>query len=812
MEDTQHGENFKRNAKKRLKRKLKENGVTEPVTMNAEAGPPPLLEYEFTKQKGAETTSGLASHIPLKAQQVSSSSWLNIVGSIAEWAPITVCRRAYKIVAPLIGAEKLLGVLALECAAAITFNQYAVKYGINLSDNKREMDTLLSRSEPGTGFTDEMASLIIGGIAPIVSTVAIYAITEVATRLAERSIKYPSLDKQLENHYSTDNGRPYYLMMSSLKDASIIPTIPKDLGAAVRGANYIFVSTCVALYNAVEATRYVYNASDISQGYTSPQNILGYKFAIAGAIGLVSLGISYLYEQANKEVTPYRVAAQAIENHYNRFPVETALSRGEVFAPGRIQDAVDQIRPAENKTTFLETAMKVWHESSKKSNKLLDYGLTIYRVATVAGTTVKDSALMLMHLEHLSLFLNLATENAKPIAEALAAIGRLEKYKKMEEVCLKKEFDLTRSFIDDGEVIKFIKGLKMSSEDRNTGERVLKLELQSDILFPLRTIKNEEEQPARIMVIGPSGVGKTTMLKAIGGVDPSSGIELKGTMELPRNIKVFSVPQHTVFPPNSSFLELLCFPDIPYSAEREEEMQFKSNKKAKVMLSVDATNKIVNEALAIVKKLDMEPLFHDHFINLEVKRENWDSLSGGMRKVLGGYIPAIIQQPDVVIFDETRGAIDPVRVPLLEDLLKEKLPKTTTIEICHPEIKVNPRTHNYFTEVIDLRSHAVNLPPEQENSLFSRMSPATIIGETSFTWVGRTPPRASGGSFASVGNLLGVFKPTPFPPISEEQSFRKREEERRMSSSAQSFVGREKERDNRNDQLTLVKRVESMAI
>jgi ABC-type Mn2+/Zn2+ transport system ATPase subunit len=63
------------------------------------------------------------------------------------------------------------------------------------------------------------------------------------------------------------------------------------------------------------------------------------------------------------------------------------------------------------------------------------------------------------------------------------------------------------------------------------------------------------------------------------------------------------------------------------------------------------------------------------------------------------------EKPKILLLDETRGAIDSGHVRNLEEVLDRYLKDTSIIEICHPEQTINPKTHPFFTHVLNLNQY-----------------------------------------------------------------------------------------------------------
>ncbi|MBC8013556.1 MAG: ABC transporter ATP-binding protein/permease [Methyloceanibacter sp.] len=156
------------------------------------------------------------------------------------------------------------------------------------------------------------------------------------------------------------------------------------------------------------------------------------------------------------------------------------------------------------------------------------------------------------------------------------------------------------------------------------------------------------EPGERVLVTGPSGAGKTSLFRALGGVWPFGS----GSIHVPKGASVLVLPQHSYLP-LGSLRGALAYPgtaDAFTQGEIEEVLDV-------VGLS------------ALRGELD--------------KTAYWaDKLSGGEQQRLS-IARALLQKPDWLFLDEATAALDEASEAQLYRLLIERLPGSAIVSIGH---------------------------------------------------------------------------------------------------------------------------------
>ena len=231
--------------------------------------------------------------------------------------------------------------------------------------------------------------------------------------------------------------------------------------------------------------------------------------------------------------------------------------------------------------------------------------------------------------------LSFFVESYTSLAEWRAVIGRLI------------------TFIEHMESVEPSKANLQDGIERNRvpGENFRVRELE--VLLPrgealLQAVNLELKRGDSLLIAGPSGVGKSTLMRAIAGIWPFG----KGKVELPAGQTVMFVPQK-VYLPLGTLREVLLYPNAGGGTE---------DQKIREIMTVCRL-----EWLAA--SLDMV--------------EDWSHvLSLGEQQRIA-FARVLLQKPEWLFLDEATSALDEETERALYKLLKERLPKTAIISVGH---------------------------------------------------------------------------------------------------------------------------------
>lgn len=236
--------------------------------------------------------------------------------------------------------------------------------------------------------------------------------------------------------------------------------------------------------------------------------------------------------------------------------------------------------------------------------------------------------------------------------------------------------------------------LKIVSSDRNEGVIHVWSE-QDDLSFKNYSLMLDDKELVKIddlklqygtvyVITGKSGCGKTSALidvkSWVSGALSSSG-EISIGLVNEKKPKIMFVDQKLYLPSESTLLESIFFPNILGLLSDAEAAQLKER------------------VIELLKELEI-----DEFINqnensgiLSRLDEQEFKLSGGQSKKIA-IIQAIINEPDILIMDETLTGLDKKSVILVEQSLKKYLPHSMIMVVDH-HAEDNNYDHFYGYEV-----------------------------------------------------------------------------------------------------------------
>ena len=157
----------------------------------------------------------------------------------------------------------------------------------------------------------------------------------------------------------------------------------------------------------------------------------------------------------------------------------------------------------------------------------------------------------------------------------------------------------------------------------------------------------------RVLVVGESGTGKSTLVRAISGLWPWGG----GEIEIQKDARLILLPQRPYIP-HGTLRRAVAYPgaaedwDVPQISEALEKVGLK------------------------------------HLIEHIEEDAPWDqTLSGGEKQRLT-VARVLLHRPDIIVLDEATSALDPKSQDLLMKLLSEEMEGLTIVSVGHrPELE-----------------------------------------------------------------------------------------------------------------------------
>ncbi len=180
---------------------------------------------------------------------------------------------------------------------------------------------------------------------------------------------------------------------------------------------------------------------------------------------------------------------------------------------------------------------------------------------------------------------------------------------------------------------------------------------------------------------GDTGSGKSSFLAKLRGID-SDAVKVKGIISFPAtgDKEVVMIPQQDFFPLGKSLIETICYP-----------YQIQDGARARI---VDLLREANLESL--VSRVDEVSDFTK-------------TISGGQKKAIK-VISAILQQPKVLLMDETLTGLDRALCATIQQLIKFNLPQATVLVVDH-QIDANNisiKGKQFYDEVLTFENQAVS--------------------------------------------------------------------------------------------------------
>jgi putative ATP-binding cassette transporter len=155
-----------------------------------------------------------------------------------------------------------------------------------------------------------------------------------------------------------------------------------------------------------------------------------------------------------------------------------------------------------------------------------------------------------------------------------------------------------------------------------------------------------------MLVVGESGTGKSTLMRAIAGLWPWGTGEIQIKFE-----GLFLMPQQ---------------PYVPLGTLRRA-------------VTYPISSEEVDDALI---RNRVEEVGLGHFLDRLDEDTNWEHVLSGAEKQRLAFARVLIQQPNIIVMDEATAGLDPLSQEQLMRLVLERLPEATVISVGHrPELE-----------------------------------------------------------------------------------------------------------------------------
>lgn len=187
---------------------------------------------------------------------------------------------------------------------------------------------------------------------------------------------------------------------------------------------------------------------------------------------------------------------------------------------------------------------------------------------------------------------------------------------------------------------------------------------------------------AKIGIIGPNGVGKSTLLKIMAGIDK----EFEGKATAALNIKVGYLPQEPYLDPSKNVFNNIM--EGLYKKKKLIDEFNEINNKFATEITDEEMNELLSRQAELQEKIDncdawdLEREIEIAMIALRCppKEAHINNISGGEKRRVA-LCKLLLEKPDMLLLDEPTNHLDAESVSWLEDFLKEY--KGTVIVITH---------------------------------------------------------------------------------------------------------------------------------
>jgi putative ATP-binding cassette transporter len=151
----------------------------------------------------------------------------------------------------------------------------------------------------------------------------------------------------------------------------------------------------------------------------------------------------------------------------------------------------------------------------------------------------------------------------------------------------------------------------------------------------------------KVLVVGESGTGKSTLVRAIAGLWPWGGGEI-----LIKDEGLFLMPQQP-YVPLGTLRRAVTYPLAPEAIDD-----------------------------AVVRQT-VEEVGLGHFLDRLDDDTQWEHILSGGEKQRLAFARVLIQRPHLIVMDEATAALDPLSQDQLMHLILERLPDATMVSVGH---------------------------------------------------------------------------------------------------------------------------------
>jgi putative ATP-binding cassette transporter len=204
------------------------------------------------------------------------------------------------------------------------------------------------------------------------------------------------------------------------------------------------------------------------------------------------------------------------------------------------------------------------------------------------------------------------------------------------------------------------------------------------------------EQGEKVLVVGESGTGKSTLVRAVSGLWPWGS----GEIALKKGAKLFLMPQGP-YVPLGTLRRAAAYPASPDEVD-------------------DAA---LRKAVADVGL--------EHFLDRLDEDTRWEGILSGGEKQRLAFARLLVHRPDIIVMDEATAALDPPSQEMVMRLVLDQLPDATLISVGH---RVELEQFHTRRLVLEYRKDGARLVKDEQLAGGFRRS---------VRWLSRVRPRAA---------------------------------------------------------------------
>ncbi|WP_076070582.1 ABC transporter ATP-binding protein/permease [Sphingomonas montana] len=362
-------------------------------------------------------------------------------------------------------------------------------------------------------------------------------------------------------------------------------------------------------------------------------------YAIGGSIAIIYIGRPFVRRQMRQQ--HYEADFRTAMLHVRRNASQISFARAPATEARSLRDRFDAVRHNFVRVVWSELALIGASNGYQQFGSFFPLLLTVPRYFAgriTFGEVMAANSTFLQLSGSLSWFIS----SYSPIGEQVANVSRLKALDDALDGQSTRGIDFGVG-TDDGAVALRTSGLRI---DRPAGGTLLDV-------GDWRVAKGE-----RWVIQGPSGMGKSTLLRAIAGLWPEGA----GGITMGRHRLLMFVPQR-LYLPHASLKDAICFPDDGGAHD-------------------DAT------VLAILREVRL----HDHAGDLHAVRQWQEQLSPGEQQRIA-MARILLHRPDMLVVDEATSALDEDNAHHFHQAILAQLPELTLISVIHDDRLVPYHTH-----------------------------------------------------------------------------------------------------------------------